>query len=250
MTNLTYKSPAERITKLNEVINGLEDSMIYFAQLIEDLNKYANEAGRDSKEGDNTDEEKAALLEMQSVVSQTVDILEFGLLLNLILLDMCIVNLQYEKSQTLYERQTSLKHGVIIINESYKRLYNFPNKGRGKSMIFKIVKPLVCDKPLEKATFDKIVARLDNFLQYYFLNIKDRRNLSAHYDIKPSQNFMNISSLESGYVLCRFEEYYKIIFELFSLFNSLITEQVKPDFDNLLSKLQALLESKNKQLSV
>lgn len=220
-----YHNPVARIDKFSQIVDLLEDSMVIFAKQIEEADEIIKELEGEISEDINL-----------NLLIESRDVMELGLLVIIIILDICTVYLQFDKAGSLYEQQTALKHAVVIVNESYKRLYDFPVKNnpneRKKSILLHRILPLIKGQQSLEEEFNSIIEKLDNFFESYFLNIKDRRNLSVHYDERPSRNFGNLATIHPDYVFYRIHAYYDILCGLY-VFNGKLVELIKSRTDLL-----------------
>lgn len=101
----------------------------------------------------------------------------------------------YNNAKTLYEEKFAVRTFLVIINEGFKKIYNFTKINeqgdtilayRNNSFWIKEIKPIIYNDMIElTSNYDKITQRLDNFLQFDFQNIKVNRDLAIHYDKNP-----------------------------------------------------------------
>lgn len=130
---------------------------------------------------------------------------EYSILIGLIWLDIATAFRIYINSKHKYEVIYSVKQLVIIINEGYKKIYDFVNldnngneklQNRNNSFWVKDIGMLV-HKELPNLLFeyDAITKKLDSYFELNFENINYQRNLAVHYDKNPSKVYAMLIGL-------------------------------------------------------
>ncbi|MBP3944404.1 hypothetical protein J5U18_12720 [Sphingobacteriaceae bacterium WQ 2009] len=119
------------------------------------------------------------------------NILEYRMFLGIVNLDLHTVTLLYLKSNYNYEKIYATRQIVVIIYESFKKIYDFevnlkgaPNRNRKKSFWVKIIKPLIIK---EFPNFLDEYLQINKELDAIHLKLNNEhliRSLSVHYDHK------------------------------------------------------------------
>lgn len=131
---------------------------------------------------------------------------EYSLLVGLIWLDIATAFRIYINAKHKYEVIYSVKQLVVIINEGYKKIYNFVNpdkngnenlQNRNNSFWVKDIGTLVHKElPNLLSEYNKITNKLDSYFEQNFDSIKFQRDLAVHYDENPSKVYTMLTELD------------------------------------------------------
>lgn len=156
------------------------------------------------------------------------ELLEYGLLLEILYLDLSSATIAYLNSKSTYEKLYSTRQIIVIINEGYKQIYNFTytnNKGhivtkhRNGSYWYGDIRVIIEELiPEFKCKYDSLTKKLDNYFKANFESIKEQRDLTVHYDKKASKVYDMIFELDVNEVFKKLFLFLDIIKEMF-LFN-------------------------------
>lgn len=123
-------------------------------------------------------------------------LVEYTILLGLISQDLSATYRNYLNAKEAYEVQYATKHIVIILNEGFKKIYNYVWKnekgdlktaGRTKSIWSKDIGLIVNNKlPHMKSEYDRLTIKLNTFDDATLKSMKVSRNIFVHYDDIPS----------------------------------------------------------------
>ncbi len=199
-----------------------------------------------------------------------ISLLEFRLLVGILLLDLTSAVRIYLNAKFHYEGVYSARQIFVIINEGYKKLYNFILKDRTGNDKFNLrndsfwKKEIGCfiesDLLILKLNYDNITIKLDDYLNNCFGNIKDLRDLSIHYgetakDKNPVKVYDMIIKVDIEKTFQRMIPFLDILNEMFIFTNLMVVEYNKvldekknnqdETIDNILLMLEKL-SNKNK----
>ncbi|MGC3977785.1 MAG: hypothetical protein QM751_05830 [Paludibacteraceae bacterium] len=116
---------------------------------------------------------------------------EYELFLGILILDLSTAIKIYLNARSQYEGLFAARQVLIIINEGYKKIYNFVwenengeiiAKHRNNSFWLKEVCQIITDFPSEKEEYDNLTQQLEKYSEINFEEIKRKRDLSIHYD--------------------------------------------------------------------
>lgn len=118
--------------------------------------------------------------------------LEYRMLIGIILLDLASATRAHFNAKYTYEKLFSIRQIIVIINEGYKQIYNFVylneqgdtiTKQRNKSFWFKDIGNIIKNSLPELSTeYNILTEKLETYFIDNFSSIKEKRDLSVHYD--------------------------------------------------------------------
>lgn len=133
-------------------------------------------------------------IEYDFLLTQT-EIFKYRLFIGFLFADICCALNSYFNSKTLYEEKFAIRNVVVIINEGFKKNFNFETisekghiitKYRNNSFWIKEIKPLLKDGlDIYFNEYVRITEKLEKYLDFDFDKIKENRDLSIHYDKNP-----------------------------------------------------------------
>lgn len=171
-------------------------------------------------------------------------LLEFKMLVEFISLDLTTATRTYLRAEFQYEGIFSLRSFIVVINEGYKMIYNFKkvnNKGdeilreRNKSFWIRDINRIVENRGNQqlKQNYTDLTNQLDKYYDNNFDGIKEKRDLSIHYDKNLVKVYDTLSELNSEVIFKKFIPFYQLLEQLFRFTNELIiTYQIKELNDN------------------
>lgn len=182
---------------------------------------------------------------------------EYSILVGLIWLDLATAFRIYINSRHKYEVIYSVKQLVVIINEGYKKIYNFVNldkngienlKNRNNSFWVKDIGTLVSKElPSLLNEYEQITNKLESYFEQNFDNIKSQRDLAVHYDDNPSKVYAMLIGLNIENIAVKTIPFMNILSEtllfcksIVSEYNILTTQRSNDSFNEQLQKLENL----------
>jgi len=154
-------------------------------------------------------------------------IIEFKILIGFISLDLTTCVRSFLKAEFQYEGIYFLRQFGVVINEGYKKIYNFNpinqdgiemSKNRSKSFWIKVIGQMVNhinDKKIS-AKYEELTLELDNFLKNNFQGIKELRDISVHYDADLIKVYDTFSRLNSDKLITnKFVPFYELLDSIF-----------------------------------
>ncbi len=160
-------------------------------------------------------------------------ILEFKMLIGFISLDLTSSTRAYLKAEYQYEGLFSLRQFIVVINEGYKKIYNFKNLNqdgieqlgnRKKSFWIKDIGEIVNKKSNSflKEKYSNLTSDLNNYFDKNFEGIKEQRSLSIHYDDSLIKVHDMITKLNAETIFKKFIPFYKLLDKMFFFSHELI----------------------------
>lgn len=181
------------------------------------------------------------------------NILEFRLLLGIIILDLTSSTRIYLNSKYQYEGLFSIRQIIVIINEGYKKIYNFKQSNsngfeiiryRNDSFWVKEIGNIIENKYSElKKDYYEITNELDIYFEQNFDNIKEQRDLSIHYDRKPLKVYQMLSKLEVESTFKKMIPFLNILNKMFDFTDKLIillNKKTTDDKERIIDNLEKL----------
>lgn len=169
--------------------------------------------------------------------------LEYRMLIGIILLDLASVTRAHFNSKYTYEKLFSIRQIIVIINEGYKQIYNFVylndqgntiTKQRNKSFWFKDIGDIVKNiLPELSSEYNILTEKLETYFIDNFSSIKEKRDLSVHYDKVASKVYDMTFNLDV-------DENFRIL----SPFLGILTEMF-----HFVEKMAFIIQSKGEQKS-
>lgn len=202
---------------------------------------------------------KAQGLEPSFVEHGLIRLSEYNLLLGFISLDLCAAYRVYLKSDINYEVMYATKHLIVILNEAYKKIYNYvrPNgkgdlytKDRNKSFWIKDIKQIV-DKqiPESKNEYDRLTKALDDYYDPELRAMKTPRDMFIHYDDRPSELYDVLCALDIEITTNKIIPFLEILKQMmgftmtlqlrYTLYTTKMTEQAFPEHRQILENMKA-----------
>jgi uncharacterized protein YeeX (DUF496 family) len=199
-------------------------------------------------------------------------LLEYRLLIGLVYLDLACTIRAYLKSKYAYEELFSTKQILVIINEGYKQIYGFVKvnekgdsitKYRNKSYWYEDIQVIINESlPELRDEYDSLTKKLDDYFITNFDSIKEKRDLSVHYDRKASKVYDMINSLEVEGTFKKLLPFLQILIEMFHFTGKMasnsntkekdktdeMNRQLESTIDNLIEKVSSSRNENNELL--
>lgn len=176
-------------------------------------------------------------LEIAEFENHSRKLAEYSILLGLISQDLACAYRNALKAEEDYEHQYATKHIVIIINEGFKKIYNYvwknqkgdlQTKDRNKSLWKKDIGMLVSNHfPHLRTEYDRITSELDKFDDFTLKDMKNLRNIFVHYDDIPSKAYDEIYNISLETVSKKAISFMKILLQMFE-FSLLLNQEYSP----------------------
>lgn len=182
------------------------------------------------------DEESKSYLQLNSLKKT----LEFNMLIMIFHLDLSVIVNIFLNGKSEYEKLFALKQGVVIINEGYKKIFNFVtiNKDgsynytqRHNSFWNKEIRLIVNQYPALSTEFNQITEQLDDFYHSSFDQIKGIRDLTVHYDREPDKFYQMLTSLDTESIFNKMTGFVRIISKLYK-FTQLVLDKISVDVEH------------------
>jgi hypothetical protein len=192
-------------------------------------------------------------------------LLKYRLFIGIIILDLAAAIRIYLNAKLQYEALFSVRQIIVIINEGYKKIYNFilkHDKGidiekyRKNSFWVKNIGEIIyLDLPDLQQEYDSITIELERYLIMNFDGIKDQRNLSIHYDENPVRVYDMLLKLDIEETFKKLIPFLGILNRMFDLTHLLVlrynekldTERRNQEtqFEIMISKLEEFKNQEN-----
>jgi hypothetical protein len=170
-------------------------------------------------------------LEPSSVEYGLVRLNEYNMLIGFISLDLICAYRVYLKAEDAYEVMYATKHLVVILNEGYKKIYNYvwPNdkgqlntSGRNKSFWKKDIGNIINEQvPELLPDYTMLTEALDNFLDLELRSTKTSRDMFVHYDDIPSVLYDTLCALDIEVVTQKVIPFLEILKQMMDFTNKL-----------------------------
>jgi len=181
---------------------------------------------------------------------------EYSMLLGLIWLDITTAFRVYLNAKENYETIYATKQLVIIINEGFKKIYNYvgiDDKGnpltraRNDSFWIKDVGGLVTKElPYLCDDYDQITLLLDSYDDQELKDLKEPRNLFVHYDDEPSKVYDFLKNLDIEKITIKTIPFMDILSKMVNFghtlqiaYGDLIESRKNNVFDDFINKFEA-----------
>ena len=187
-----------------------------------------------------------------------INLLNFRIIIGIINLDLCAAVLTYLRGKFKYEAISSSRQIIVVINEGYKKIYNFIiendngdkiSKHRNNSFWIKEVGQIITKEfPESKPKYDTLTAKLDNYLIINFVTLKTQRDLSVHYDKEPMKVYRMLIELDIEDAFKKLIPFLDIINELFTFTSQLNSgflqkaEQTRLEQDRKIDSIVELID--------
>lgn len=196
-------------------------------------------------------------------------LLEYRMLMGLLILDLASAMRIYLNAKFRYEELFSARQIIVIINEGFKKIYNFINKNMEGVEITKHRKDsywirnigaiIERDLPHLQKEYDYLTVELENCLKLNFDVIREQRDLSIHYDKNPAKVYDMLLKLDIEETFKKMIPFLDILNKMFNFTDQLVygykekthAEKKKHEMniDNMILKLESL-KSSNDNVSI
>lgn len=186
------------------------------------------------------------------------NLLNFRIIVGIINLDLCAATLTYLRGKFQYESANASRQMIVVINEGYKKIYNFIitnekgneiSKYRNNSFWIKEIGQIVNSQlPEYRQHYDELTKKLDEYLSVNFETLKSQRDLSIHYDKEPMKVYKMITELDIEDSFKKLIPFLDILNELFTFTQHLadgfkkMTEQTNLEQDKKIDGIADLLD--------
>lgn len=187
-------------------------------------------------------------------------LLEYRMLIGLLILDLASAMRIYLNAKFQYEELFSARQIIVIINEGFKKIYNFINKNEKGEEITKHRKDsywiknigaiIKRDLPHLQKEYDSLTVELDNCLKFNFDVIREQRDLSIHYDKNPTKVYDMLLKLNIEETFKKMIPFLDILNKMFKFTDQLVfgydektyleKKKHEMNIDNMILKLESL----------
>lgn len=194
-----------------------------------------------------TNAETDDILKLQNIKRLT----EYYMLITIFHLDLSVIINLFLNGKSEYEKLFALKQGMVIINEGYKKIFNFviiKNDGsfnysqRNQSFWNKEIRQISNRYPQLSTEFELITNQLDDYYKISFDSIKEIRDLTVHYDKEPVKFNQMLISLDTETIFVKLTGFVKILSRMY-LFISLVMSEISTDISDGRDKVKISLDS-------
>lgn len=195
------------------------------------------------------------------------NLLKYRIFLGIVSMDLCSAILIHTKSNSNYENIYSARQIIIIINEAYKKIYNFLSenkfgdiirKYRNKSYWIKEIGNIIENElPELQNEYKEITKDLDEYLNVNFRVLQIQRNLSIHYDKNPIKVYKMLIDLNVDETFKLLIPFMKIINgmyiftdklrDAFKIKANLKSQEIDQNFDGVASSLDKIKNNENEE---
>lgn len=191
-------------------------------------------------------------------------LLEYRMFICLLILDLSSAMRVYLKGTYKYECIFAARNIVVIVNEGYKKIYNFINvKGNGvcsdtnrrnSFWVKNIGRIIENDLPNLREQYNSLTDELDFYLKINSNLFKDERNLSIHYHDEPVVVYDMFLNLDIDEIFLKMIPFIQILNKMFDFTHQLtFNYNEKSDADSIIHtiiedvilKLETLRNSEN-----
>jgi hypothetical protein len=167
-------------------------------------------------------------------------LIEYNMLITLFHLDLSVIVNLFLNGKSDYEKLFALKQGMVIINEGYKKIFNFVTENKDGSPNFtqrdnsfwnKDIRNIVEMYPNLEPEFKLITKQLDEYFEISFDKIKEIRNLTVHYHSDPVEFYQMLKSLDTKTIFVKLTGFVNIISRMYP-FMTLIINEMNTDINN------------------
>ncbi len=194
-----------------------------------------------------------------------IRLLEYRLFIGLLILDLASAMRIYLNAKFQYEGLFSARQIIIIINEGYKKIYNFIiqndigdkiTRYRNRSFWVKNIGAIIEeDLPSLQKEYDLLTDKLESYLNVNFDDIKEQRDLSIHYHENPLKVYDMFLKLDVEETFKRLIPFWDILNKMFDFTHQIVLnyadksddEKRKQEiiFNKMILKLEELKNSEN-----
>jgi len=195
-------------------------------------------------------------------------LLKYRLFIGILILDLATATRIYLNAKLNYEALFSVRQIIVIINEGYKKIYDFvskddkeadKNKNRNNSFWVKNIGEIIkLDIPVLQQEYDSITIELEKYFNTNFAEIKDQRNLSIHYDKNPIRVYDMLLKLDIEETFKKLIPFLAILNRMFDLTHLLVVgydekldrerRNNENQFENMIAKLDEHKNAENENI--
>lgn len=195
-------------------------------------------------------------------------LLKYRLFIGILILDLATAIRIYLNAKLQYEALFSVRQIIVIINEGYKKIYDFiskdekeadKNRNRNNSFWVKNIGEIIkLDLPDLQQEYDSITIELEKYFNINFDEIKDQRNLSIHYDKNPIKVYDMLLKLDIEETFKKLIPFLAILNRMFDLTHLLVlgyNEKLDKErrnrenqFENMITKLDEHKNAENENV--
>lgn len=178
-------------------------------------------------------------------------LIEYNMLITSFHLDLSVIVNLFLNGKSDYEKLFALKQGMVIINEGYKKIFNFVTENKDGSPNFtqrdnsfwkKDICQIVERYPILDTEFKLITKQLDEYYEFSFDKIKEIRDLTVHYHKDPVEFYQMLKSLDTETIFVKLTGFVKIISRMYP-FMSLVINEMNSDISDGREKTRKSLNS-------
>lgn len=205
-------------------------------------------------------------IDLNSDIIGFKNLINYRLFLGIVSMDLCSAILISTKASSNYENIYSARQIIVIINEAYKKIYNFTSENEKGDVITKyrnrsywiqeIGSIIKSDLPELQQDYNEITKKLDDYLQVNFSLLKYQRDLSIHYDKNPVKVYKMLIDLNVEEAYKKLIPFIDIINKMF-IFTDKLKEafkvktkskaaEVSKSFENMIQQLDAIKNDENR----
>lgn len=194
-------------------------------------------------------------------------LLEYRMFIALLILDLASAMRIYLNARFHYEELYSARQIIVIINEGFKKIYNFIQKNekgeeninhRKDSFWIKNIASIIeKDLPYLQQEYKSLTAELENYLNTNFDSIRTQRDLSIHYDRNPANVYDMLLKLNIEETFKRMISFLDILNKMFKFTDQLVygykekTYKEKnihnKNIDSMILKLESFKNAENNE---
>ena len=159
-------------------------------------------------------------------------LLEFRLLIGLLILDLTTSTRIYLNAKYKYEGLYSIRQIIVIINEGYKKIYNFKKtnsngdeiiRDRKKSFWIQDIGTIIENDLFElNGKYSELTNELEIYFENNFNDIKGQRDLSIHYDRKPTKVYDMLTKLNIESTFKKLIPFFQILNNMFDFTHDIL----------------------------
>jgi hypothetical protein len=167
---------------------------------------------------------------------------EYRLFIGMVILDLASAIRIYLNAKLKYEGIYSARQILVIMNEAFKKIYNFVNKkgigttkNREDAFWFRNIGVIIeKDFPNLKNQFDLLTIELEHYSQESWDVIRTKRDLSIHYDKDPTKVYDMLLNLDIEETYKKLSPFLNILIKMFDFTNLIaLNYKVKMDSENM-----------------
>lgn len=185
---------------------------------------------------------------------------EYHMLITIFHLDLSVIVNLFLNGKAEYEKLFALKQGMVIINEGYKKIFNFVTVNKDGSLNYsqrdhsfwnKDIRLLTSRYPNLSSEFEFITNQLDDYYMASFDTIKEIRDLTVHYDKEPVKFNQMLISLDTETIFVKLTGFVNILSRMYPFISLIMSEmlteindgknQAKKSLDSTLAKIEDAL---------